>query len=144
MDLRQDGVIWTGLIGSRAGTIRGLLWTRQLTFQFHNMMESSSVAAQLAAPQEGLNSMMLVSSCHGYTQHYIATELLLGRIQKKPWHHETTKQMEKPRIRSPAMRRVLWNLRHTPCHVNANRCECLKLTRIFPQSPESVWTLDNM
>jgi hypothetical protein len=58
MDLRerQDRVVWTGLIWLRTGTGGGLLWT----FGFHKMMESSWVAAQLAASQEGLSSMNLV------------------------------------------------------------------------------------
>jgi hypothetical protein len=28
MDLREDGVVWTGLIWLRTGTSGGLLWTR--------------------------------------------------------------------------------------------------------------------
>jgi hypothetical protein len=36
-------------------------WTRYWTFGFHKMLGNSSVAAQLAASQEGLSSMELVS-----------------------------------------------------------------------------------
>jgi hypothetical protein len=35
----------------------GLLWTCSWTFGFHKMLGSSWVAAQLVAPQEGLNSV---------------------------------------------------------------------------------------
>jgi hypothetical protein len=40
------------------------LWTRQWTFSFHKMLESSRVASQLLAPQEGLTFMKLGVSWH--------------------------------------------------------------------------------
>jgi hypothetical protein len=57
MDLRQDGMVWIGLIWLRIETSVGLLWTRQWTFGFHRMLGSSWVVAQWAASQEGLSSM---------------------------------------------------------------------------------------
>jgi hypothetical protein len=48
---------WSGLIWFRIGTSGGLLWTQYWTFGFHKMLGSSWVAAQLAAPQEGLSSV---------------------------------------------------------------------------------------
>jgi hypothetical protein len=60
MKLREigwDGVVWIGLILLRIGTNGGLLWTRYWTFGFRKMLESSWVAAKLAAPQEGLSSV---------------------------------------------------------------------------------------
>jgi hypothetical protein len=55
IDLREIG--WDGMIWLRIGTSGGLLWTRQWTFEFHKMLRSSWVAAQLAASQGGLSSM---------------------------------------------------------------------------------------
>jgi hypothetical protein len=52
-----DGVDWIGLIRLRIRTSGGLLWTRNWTFGFHNMLGSSWVAAQLAASREGLSSV---------------------------------------------------------------------------------------
>jgi hypothetical protein len=62
MDLeRQDGMVWIELIWLRTGSI-GRIWsTRQWTFGLHKTLGSSWVAAQLAASQEGLNSMNLCS-----------------------------------------------------------------------------------
>jgi hypothetical protein len=57
---REVGVVWTWLIWLRIGNSGGLLWKRKWTFRFHKMLGSSSVAAQLAASQEGLSSMKLV------------------------------------------------------------------------------------
>jgi hypothetical protein len=41
----------------RIGTSGGLSWTRQWTFGFHKMLGNSWVAAELAAPPEGLSSI---------------------------------------------------------------------------------------
>jgi hypothetical protein len=48
---------WIRLIWLRIGSSGGLLWTWYWTFGFHKMLGSSCVAAQLAAPQEGLSSV---------------------------------------------------------------------------------------
>jgi hypothetical protein len=59
MDLRDrwcDGVDWIALAQNR--TSGGLLWTRWWIFGFHKMLGNSWVAAELAAPQEGLSSMI--------------------------------------------------------------------------------------
>jgi hypothetical protein len=45
-------MVWIGFIWLRIGTSGGLL-----TFGFHEILGSSSFAAQLAATQEGLSSM---------------------------------------------------------------------------------------
>jgi hypothetical protein len=55
-------VLCTGSIWLRIGTSGGLLWTRRWTFGFHKMLGSSWVAAQLAASQDGLSSMKLVTA----------------------------------------------------------------------------------
>jgi hypothetical protein len=55
MDLREDGVVQTGLTWLRIGTSGELLWT----FGFHKMLRSSWVAAQLAASQERFSSVEL-------------------------------------------------------------------------------------
>jgi hypothetical protein len=57
---------WIGLIWLRIGTSGRLLWTRYWTFGFHKMLGSSWVAAQLAAPQEGLSSVSKLSVCSAY------------------------------------------------------------------------------
>jgi hypothetical protein len=53
-------MVWTGLMWRRIGTSGGLLWTRW-TFRFHTALGSFWVAALLAACQEGLSSIRLVS-----------------------------------------------------------------------------------
>jgi hypothetical protein len=56
IDLREiwwDGVDWIDM----AQDSGWLLWTRYWTFGFPEILESSWVAAQLAAPQEGLRSV---------------------------------------------------------------------------------------
>jgi hypothetical protein len=50
-------MVWSGLMWLRIGTSGGFLWTQYWTFGFHKMLGSSWVAAQLAAPQEGLSSV---------------------------------------------------------------------------------------
>jgi hypothetical protein len=57
---RQDGMIRTGLFYLWIGSSGGLLWTRYWTSEFNKILRNLSVAAQLAASQEGLNSMELV------------------------------------------------------------------------------------
>jgi hypothetical protein len=61
IDLAQNRdqwrAVWIGSIWLRIGTSGGPLWTRYWTFGFHDMLESSWVAAQLTASQEGLSSM---------------------------------------------------------------------------------------
>jgi hypothetical protein len=57
IDLRQDGMVWIGLIWLRIGTSGGLLWPRYWIFGFHKMPGSSWVAAQFSDPQEGLSSV---------------------------------------------------------------------------------------
>jgi hypothetical protein len=50
-------MVWIGLIWLRIGTSGGSSWSRYRTFGFHKMLESSWVAAQLAALQEWLRSV---------------------------------------------------------------------------------------
>jgi hypothetical protein len=54
---RDDGMVWIGLMWLEIWISGRLLWTRYWTFGFHEMFRSSWVAAQLAAPQEGLSSV---------------------------------------------------------------------------------------
>jgi hypothetical protein len=71
MDLRGiewSGMDWTGLNWLSIGTSGGLLWTWEWTFRFHEMLGSSWVATLLAAFQEGLSSMKLVSYVQSYKE----------------------------------------------------------------------------
>jgi hypothetical protein len=54
-NVTKDLGIWL-----RMGTSGGLFWTRYWTLELHCILGSFSVFAQLAAPQEGLNSIKLV------------------------------------------------------------------------------------
>jgi hypothetical protein len=60
MDLKRDGVLWTGLIWLGMWTNGGLFWTRHCTFGFHEILGHSWVTGQLAASQENLSSIKLV------------------------------------------------------------------------------------
>jgi hypothetical protein len=60
-------MIWIGLMWLNIGTSGGLLGTRYWTFGFHKMLGSSWVAAQFAAPQEGLSSVSKVAKPEGST-----------------------------------------------------------------------------
>jgi hypothetical protein len=77
-EIGRDGMIWIGLIWLRIGTSGGLLWTRYWTFGFHKMLESTWVAAQLAASQEGLSptSERAESVRNVRSQAYIASDWL--------------------------------------------------------------------
>jgi hypothetical protein len=54
-------VVCTGFIWLRTATNGGLLRIRKWIFWFHKMLQHSWVARQLAASQEGLISMELVT-----------------------------------------------------------------------------------
>jgi hypothetical protein len=54
--VKQDRVVWTGLIWLRIGTSRGLLWAWKLTFGFYKIWGNSWVAEQLEVSQQGLSS----------------------------------------------------------------------------------------
>jgi hypothetical protein len=58
MDTRE--IEWCGMDWidvAQIGTRGCLLWTRQWTYGFHNMLITPWVAAELPAPQEGLSSI---------------------------------------------------------------------------------------
>jgi hypothetical protein len=63
MDLiKENWMVWIGLIWLMRETSGRLLRTRYWTFGFHEMLGSSWVAAQLMAPQDGLSSVSKLSS----------------------------------------------------------------------------------
>jgi hypothetical protein len=57
---KQDGRVWTGFIWLRIWTSGELLWTRQWTFGFHKLLETSWQAKQLLVYPEGSCSIQLV------------------------------------------------------------------------------------
>jgi hypothetical protein len=59
-------MVCTRFIWFVIGTNGGLLWTRKWTFEWHEILGNSWVAARLAASQEGFSSMQLLSwlNCH--------------------------------------------------------------------------------
>jgi hypothetical protein len=50
-------MVWIGSILLNIETSGGFSWTRYWSFGFHKMLGISWVAAQLAAPQDGLSSV---------------------------------------------------------------------------------------
>jgi hypothetical protein len=101
-------VIWTWVMWLRIESSGGLLWIRQWIFWFHKMLRSSWGAERLAASQEGLSSMELVTQLVNYqteklrrNSFHFNTSRLYTRVLTM-FFHSLLKVMSKP---MPAERR---------------------------------------